>query len=428
MDSDNATRSHKLLRHWELRPLLERFAQPGSALSNKWLGRWISVGIVVAAVTLGLVVLYHINYYPRTDDAEVFANFIGIAPQVEGPILRLNVRDNQFVKQGELLFEIDERPYQYALERAISDQAALEGQISDEQRRIAALVSAVSVSEANIHSAQADVTRWAAVVDQARADVANAEQGVSRAKAEWTYSSNNLHRLEPLLTKQFVTVDQVDRARTSETAQAEALKQAESQLRLAQAGLRSASAQYEHSGAVLEESKAQHEQAGHAVTTLEPLINQRGARAAAVKNARYNFDNCRVYAPFDARVTNLTISEGAYAHVGQQVFTLIDARTWWAIANFREGQLQHIRPGMRADVYVMSKPNVRFSGMVDSIGFGVTPDEDVVGRLQPGLPDVQRTLNWVHLASRYPVRVRVENPPPDLLRVSESAVVIVRGH
>lgn len=428
MDSDNATRSHKLLGHWELRPLLEHFAQPGSALSDKWLGRWISVGIVMAAVTLGLVVLYHINYYPRTDDAEVLANFIGIAPQVEGPILRLNVRDNQFVKQGELLFEIDERPYQYALERAISDQAALEGQISDEQRRIAALVSAVSVSQANIHSAQADVTRWAAVVDQARADVANAEQGVSRAKAEWTYSSNNLHRLEPLLAKQFVTVDQVDRARTSETAQAEALKQAESQLRLAQAGLRSASAQYEHSGAVLEESKAQHEQAGHAVTTLEPLINQRGARAAAVKNARYNLDNCRVYAPFDARVTNLTISEGAYAHVGQQVFTLIDARTWWAIANFREGQLQHIRPGMRADVYVMSKPNVRFSGMVDSIGFGVTPDEDVVGRLQPGLPDVQRTLNWVHLASRYPVRVRVENPPPELFRISESAVVVIRGH
>jgi len=258
--------------------------------------------------------------------------------------------------------------------------------------------------------------------------VANAEQGVNRAKAEWTYSNNNLHRLEPLLAKQFVTVDQVDRARTSEIAQAEALKQAESQLRLSQAGLQAALAQYEHSGAVLEQSKAQHEQAGHAVTTLEPLVNQRGARAAAVKNARYNLDNCRVYAPFDARVTNLTISEGAYAHVGEKIFTLIDARTWWAIANFREGQLQHITPGMRADVYVLSKPTVRFLGVVDSIGFGVTPDEDLIGRLQPGLPDVQRTLNWVHLASRYPVRVRVENPPPELFRVSESAVVVIRGH
>src|ERR1700750_709089 len=100
-------------------------------------GRWLSAGIVVAAVTLGMVVLYRTNHYPRTDDAEVLANFIGIAPQVEGRIIRLHVRDNQFVRQGELLFEIDEQPYQYALEKATSDQSTLEGQIEDERRRIA---------------------------------------------------------------------------------------------------------------------------------------------------------------------------------------------------------------------------------------------------------------------------------------------------
>lgn len=364
------------------------------------LGRWFSIAIVAATVVVGLFVLYHTNHYPRTDDAEIFANFIGIAPQVDGPLSRLNVKDNQFVKKGDLLYEIDERPYQYALENALSEQATLEGQIGDEQRRIAALVSAVSVAQANIHSAEAAV--------------ANAERGVNRARAEWAYASNNLHRIEPLLAKQFVTVDDVDKARTLETAQSEALRQAESRLQLTRAELNSA--------------LAQHEEAGHAVTTLEPLINQRGARAAAVKNAKYNLDNCRVYAPFDARVTNLTISEGAYAHVGQQMFTLIDARTWWAVGNFREGQLDRIAPGMKADVYVMSKPNLRFAGVVDSVGFGVTPDPDKIGRLQPGLPDLQRTLNWVHLASRYPVRVRVENPTPDLFRISESAVVTIRGN
>ncbi len=364
------------------------------------LGRWISIVFVSGAVILGLAVFYHANQYPRTEDAEVFANFIGIAPQVDGPLIRLNVQDNQFVKKGELLYEIDERPYQYALETATSQQATLEGQIADEQRKIAALVSGVSVAQANIHSSEAAV--------------ANAEQGVARARAEWTYANNNLHRLEPLLTQQFVTVDEVDKARTSETTQEEALKQAESRLALAKADLNS--------------TTAQHEQARHAVTTLEPLINQRGARAAAGKKARYDLDNCRVYAPFDARVTNLTISEGAYAHVGEQMFTLIDARTWWAIGNFREGQLKRIAPGMKADVYVMSRPNLRFAGVVDSVGFGVTPDPDVIGHLQPGLPDVQRTLNWVHLASRFPVRVRVENPTPDLFRSGESAVITIRGN
>ena len=186
--------------------------------TGRVLGGVLSAAIVIGAVALGLMVLYHVNSYPRTDDAEILANFIGIAPQVEGPILRLNVRDNQFVKQGDLLYEIDDRPYRYALENAVSEQAALEGQIADERRRIAALVSAVSVSQANIQGTEADVTRSAAAVDQARADVTNAEQGVSRAKAEWTYANNNLHRIEPLLVKQFVTVDQVDRARTSEIA------------------------------------------------------------------------------------------------------------------------------------------------------------------------------------------------------------------
>jgi multidrug efflux system membrane fusion protein len=70
-------------------------------------GKVISVAIVSGAVAMGLVVLYHTTRHPRTDDSEIVANFIGIAPQVEGPILRLSVRDNQFAKQGHLLFEID---------------------------------------------------------------------------------------------------------------------------------------------------------------------------------------------------------------------------------------------------------------------------------------------------------------------------------
>ena len=338
-----------------------------------WTGRVLSLLIVTGAVASGLVVVHHVSYDPRTDDAEIPANFIGIAPQVEGPLIRLNVYDNQFVKKGDLLFEIDDRPYRYMLNKAISDQATLKGQISDERRKIAALVSAVSVSEANIHSTEADVSRWAAAVDQSRADVAGAEQAVGRAQAEWSYANNNLHRIEPLLVKQFVTVDQVDRAKTSEVAQAQALKQAQSQLLQAEAALQSTLAQERRAKATLTQSTAQHEQSRNAVTTLEPLVNQRGAKTSAIDTARYNLNNCRVYAPFDALVTNFPIAEGAYAHIGQQMFTLIDARTWWAVANFREGQLQHIAPGMRADVYVLSKPNERFSGAVDSVGFGVTP-------------------------------------------------------
>src|SRR6266705_1616681 len=109
------------------------------------------------------------------------------------------------------------------------------------------------------------------------------------------------------------------------------------------------------------------------------------------------------------------------------MLVLIEGRGWWVGACGGVLQLEKIGCGMRAEVYGISKPDRRFSGIVDSIGFGVTPDPDVIGQFQSGLPDVQRTLNWVHLASRYPVRVRVENPEPDLFRVSESAVVLIRG-
>jgi multidrug efflux system membrane fusion protein len=396
--------------------------------SRRAIIRNLRIAVVSAAVALGLATLFVTNREPRTDDAEVLANFIGIAPQVEGPIIRLNVRDNQFVKKGDLIFEIDDRPFRYELERTQSEQAALEGQIADDRRTIAAQESAVLVAGANRKSAEADLLHWEAAVEAAKANVANAEQGMNRAKAEWAYADNNLHRIEPLLVKKFVTVDQVDQAKSLEVAKAEALNQASSEWEAAKARLQSTLAQRDQAKAVIEQSKAQVEQAGHAVKTLEPLTTQRGARTSAVQTAQYNLDNCKVYTPFDALVTNLIISEGAYVHKGEQIFTLIDARTWWAVGNFRETQLKHIEPGMRADVYVMSRPNMRFSGVVDSIGFGVTPDADVIGRLGPGLPDVQRTLNWVHLASRYPVRVRVQNPTPDLFRIGESAVVQIRGN
>jgi membrane fusion protein, multidrug efflux system len=393
-----------------------------------WYGRVFTAAMVLLAM-LGLIAVYSVTIRrPWTDDAEIFANYIGIAPVVEGPILHLNVADNQSVRQGDLLFEIDDRPYKYALDHAQSDQAALEGQIIDEQRRIRAEVNAVSASGAATRSASANVDRAQASIREAEADVTHSEAALDRAKTEWAYADNNLHRVEPLLAKQFVTVDQVDQARTMELASAQSVHEAESQLALNRAHLNSMLAALAEAKASAEQSTAQFHQSQSSVLTLDPLVAQRQGRAAAVANAQYNYDQCRVYAPFDARVTNLVISEGAYAHVGQEIFTLIDTRVWWVLANFRETQLKYVRPGMTADVYVMSDAGLRFTGVVESTGYGVTPDPSILGQITPGLPDVQRTLSWVHLASRYPVRIRIQLPHSDVIRLGESAVVVIRGY
>ena len=396
-------------------------------MSHPILGRFLSVLIIAVAIVLALLVVQRLRIHPQTDDAEVFANLIGIAPEVEGRIIKINVKDNQFVHKGDLLFQIDRVPYQYALETARSQEAALEGQIRDLRRTIGAQTSAIEVARANSNSAQAKTASAEAAVSAARAGIDAAKAELSRQQADYAYAENNVLRLEPLLVQQFVTVDMVDQARTSRSVKGEAVRQARSRLELAEAQWAAAVAQQKEAQATYQQSQAQVDQSVKSVGILDPLIGQREARTAAVKDAEYNVQRCNVYAPFDARVTNLSISEGAYAHVGQQAFTLIDARTWWAIANFRETDLRNIEPGMPVDVYMMSRPGRKFQGVIESIGYGVTPDESLIGKSSRDLPDVQRSLDWVHLATRFPVRIRLD-PPSDYFRIGASAMVVVRGN
>ncbi len=380
----------------------------------------IAITLIVVVIALNRAVVN-----PRTDDAEVFANYIGIAPQVEGPIVHLAVRDNQEVHKGELLFEIDDRPYIYALERAQSEGATLEGQIEDLNRRIESQKRGANAAQANIEMSAAARDSQTAAVAHAQANLAEAEAQEKRAEADRNYALHNLQRLEPLLAQHYVTTDDVDRAGTLLETRSRAVEEAKAHMGQMQAQITGNRAQVEQSSAAITQSVQQQKQAESAVETLAPLSNQRQARAAAVRLAQYNLNNCRVYAPFDAFVTNLTISEGQYAHTGTQVFTLIDARTWWVVADFRETQLRHIVPGDKADVFVMTQQEQRIPGVVESIDYGVTADPSVLGVQAPGLPNIERSLSWVHLAARYPVRIRVVSPPRNLLRVGETAVAVV---
>jgi multidrug efflux system membrane fusion protein len=105
------------------------------------------------------------------------------------------------------------------------------------------------------------------------------------------------------------------------------------------------------------------------------------------------------------------------------MFTLIDTRKWYVIANYRESKLKRIPIGAPVDVYLMGHPDRRFKGRVESVGFGVLPED---GKLANGLPNIDRTLNWVHLSARFPVRVLIEDPDPNLFRIGETAVTVVR--
>lgn len=394
--------------------------------NKKTVGRLLCVIVLLATLASCLAVYLKTVYYPRTDDAEVFANFIGIAPEVSGPITRIYVADNQWVKKGTLLFEIDPAPFLYAWEAAKSEQSALEGEIRDLKRKITSQKSSVDSASAQITVSDASIHHSDAGVEAALASVENAKAGLLRAKADLTYVTSNLRRLEGLLKKQFVTVDHVQLAQTDVRNKEEAVFQAQSQLAYSQAQLAAARAKQHETGAQFSQSQAKYVESIYNVSILDPLIEQREKKQANVDTAAYNLSRCKIYAPFDARVTNLMISEGEYARAGKKVFTLIDTRKWWVIANFRESQLNFTRPGTRADVYVMSEPHVRYEGIVESIGYGVAPDSNLMANLSDNLPDIRRTLNWVRLASRFPVRIRVLKPASEQFRIGASATVVMR--
>jgi multidrug efflux system membrane fusion protein len=235
--------------------------------------------------------------------------------------VHLAVQDNQFVHKGDLLYEIDDLPYRYALQQALSEQSALEGNIRDQSRQIAGQKSAVVAQQAAQNASEAAMHGATAQIDEATADVGHAEAAVKQAQAEYDYAASNLKRIEPLLARKFVTADQVDQLRSNTQARAEQLRQAQAQLVLKEASLKAAVAAQVQSVAQFGQNQAQVEQRSHEVRILDPLTLQRDARAAAVEVAKYNLDHCRVYAPFDARVTNLTIAEGAFAHIGEQLFS-----------------------------------------------------------------------------------------------------------
>jgi multidrug efflux system membrane fusion protein len=397
--------------------------QETQSLNRKRLGRRILLGVVIAAALALLLVIFEVDRNPRTDDANVWANYIEIAPEVSGRLVQLPVKDNAFVKKGDLLFIIDPRPYEYALQQALADQELLEQQIIDEKRRIAAQNSAVAAAGAAVHVSKTGIQTASSSIDLAKAAVSRAQAAKAAAEARLKYATNDLNRIQPLLQKQYVTVEQVDQANTAVRVAQGNYEESQAALIQAQASLEEAVLHHEQAGSTAIESQARFGQAVHTVDRIETLLAQRPAKAAKVDSARLDLERTRVLSPFDAYVTSMNISEGAYARPGSPIFTLIDTRNWYVIANYRESKLKNIRIGSHVDVYVMGHPDRRFAGHVESIGYGVFPED---GKLAGGLPNIERTLNWVHLSARFPVRVHIDDPDPELFRIGATAVTVVR--
>jgi multidrug efflux system membrane fusion protein len=163
-----------------------------------------------------------------------------------------------------------------------------------------------------------------------------------------------------------------------------------------------------------------------AVTQLGEVGNVNARRVAAqveIDRAKLFLDYCYVTAPFDGYITNLNITVGEYANVGQQVFAIVDREIWYVMANFMETYLDDLKIGQTVEIYLMAFPGRAIKGRIQGIGWAVT---DTEGPTLDPIPTVSPTLDWVRLAQRFPVRIILEEIPEDVeIRMGATAAVIV---
>lgn len=336
--------------------------------------RLTSRGGIIALATIALAVIVAlrsaswVSRHPSSSDASIDADVVHVAAAVGGRIIEIHVRENSPVHRGDVLFQIDPLPYQLLVSQAQADLALAEAQLDTERRH----------------------------VSTQRSNAAVARDQTTNAKANYELATRTAERLRPLTEKGYVPNQQLDQADVTARDAATRLQQAQ----------------------------VQQLAAVEAIDTVRAGESLVAARQAALALAKRNLEDTTVRATHDALVVGLVVSSGEFVVPGQSLFTLINTEEWFASANLRETDLAALHTGDCVTVYSMIDRRLPIRGVIDSIGWGVL-DQDRIN-LPRSVPYVERSLNWVRVAQRFPVRIRLENPPPRVMRLGASAVVEVK--
>ncbi len=330
-------------------------------------GVLLTAVLVVAAFSMLWLYLGKARQNPLSEDAVIGANIVNVSAGVAGRVISINVEENQLVHKGDILFSVDPKPLQLLVEQTAADLAIAEAELESRRRAIKA--------------------------EAENAGIAN--QQIARAEANLALAEATLKRLQALSPKGYVTRQQVEDAKTlrddAKISLSQAVKQADAAKTL--------------------------------VGTVEGAEAVVRARQAALALAQHNLDNSVVRSPHEGRIVGLLYGTGQIVAPGQSMFTLIDTSSWYASATFPETELKNIQKGDCADVRILADSSVVVRGEVEGIGWGVSSEE--VLNIPRNLPYVPKNLDWVRIAQRFPVRVKLIDPPEDLARAGASAVVTV---
>jgi membrane fusion protein, multidrug efflux system len=355
-------------------------------------------GIIVAAIVVvalaALGIWWHSTFSEDTDDAQVNGHLIQISSRINGQVAKVYVEENQVVKAGDPIADLDPSDYEVAVENA---EAAL---TSARANAAAANVNVPIVTVntgSNLRSANADVSGTRAGVEQTEQQLAAARARVAQAQANNTKAQADLNRYRPLVEKDVISKQQFDAALAAADASKADLANAQASEKAAADAVRVAHERETQAQAMLKYAETAPQQVAAQSARAKQAEAQVKQAQAQLDQAKLNLSYTRIVAPVDGIITRKSVEIDQNVSAGQNLLTLVSLKDLWVTANFKETQLRHMQAGQKVEIHVDANGK-DYSGRVTQIG-GAT------GSVLSLFPPENATGNYVKVVQRVPVRI-----------------------
>jgi membrane fusion protein, multidrug efflux system len=363
--------------------------------------RFIIIGVVALLVVGALLWWWHSTYYEDTDDAQVDGNIVQISSRIVGHVQGVDVLQNQYVKAGALLVQLDPSDYETALSQAEANLESAEA--SYEAARVNVPVIHVNTGTI-LHNAGVDVTSAQESVTESESDLLADEAKVIGARATWQKAQLDVERYTPLVQKDIISKQQFDAAVATATADKAAVDEAQADVVAAQDAVRVARDRVAQARSSLQYAQTGPRQVAIQQAKADQAAAQVDQARAALSQAKLNLEYCQIHAPTSGIVTTKSVQPGQNVSAGQALMTLVSLDDIWITANFKETQLEHMRVNQSATIHVDAYDR-DYDGYVAQIG-GAT------GSMLSLFPPENATGNYVKVVQRIPVRINLT--PKDL--------------
>jgi membrane fusion protein (multidrug efflux system) len=355
--------------------------------------RWILLALALVLIVGGVVVWHYASQYESTDDAQVDGEIHAVSARVNGYVTEVNVVDLQTVKKGDVLVRIDPRDYEVAAERAKAELADAEATAQALNLTVPVTsvetTTQVSASEADLVSARAAVQWSQKMVDSAEAQGQQAEANNMRAQGD-------LKRYTDLVAKDEISRQVYDQAVASAKASAAEVESSRATVAAAQQTVEQSKGRLAQAEATLQNSQSGPQRLAVTRARAQAALATVAEKRAALHEAELDLEYCTVVAPVDG-VVKKNIEVGTNVQPGRTLLSIVDLNNVWITANFKETQIERMKPGQRVTISVDAYSG-DFNGHIDSIA-------GASGARYSLLPPENATGNFVKVVQRVPVKI-----------------------